>query len=728
MRRVALVLLVLILPTAVSLLVYFVAIQRVVPTRRDAIGMASTLAGDGAPGIDEGPARSASFSDPFGIAVDKRGALYVADAGESNRILRIKTQGNVETIAGSVEGLADGPARAAKFNTPSGIAIDRRGNIIIADTGNNRIRKLDTRGYVSTLAGEGTAGFRDGTAAEAQFNGPIGVAADENGNILVADAYNDRIRRISPAGEVTTIAGDGAPGFADGDGLASLFDTPCGIALDSTGNVFVADTGNNAIRKITPQGAVLTVAGGTRGRRDGQGREASFDNPTGIVVTHDGFLFVTDAGSGLVRRVTPEGDVTTYAGSRPGFADGVLSRFNGPAGIAVDAEGNLYVCDASNYLVRIIVPVNPNTASASGTEQESREREVFIQPPAESPESAAEVIPRLNASSIGQEANLPWPLNPQHSRHEVTGVMGEARGAPGVALDHLHRGVDIRGAEGEPVLSVLDEKVSSPVGNWDFGDSSEGLRVGLMSYIHVRVGRDAKGDLIPAPPFLARRDHAGTLTGIRVRRGARIKVGESIGSVNDANHVHLNFGPWNAQANPLQLSFAGFSDTVAPVIEPGGIEVLSAAGGVFSEKREGRLVISGDVRIVVTAYDHVDGSGAGRKLGLYRVGYQLLNTDGTPAPGFEQPLLNLEFKRLPPGDESVRVVYAEGSGVAVHGTPTRFRYVVTNRVREGEAREGLYRTTSVPSGKYLLKVIAEDFAGNRASGKLTALSIIVDNR
>ena len=173
--------------------------------------------------------------------------------------------------------------------------------------------------------------------------------------------------------------------------------------------------------------------------------------------------------------------------------------------------------------------------------------------------------------------------------------------------------------------------------------------------------------------------------------------------------------------------FAEFKDTVPPTIEPAGIEVVNSAGATFSERRNGRLVISGDVDIVVSAYDRVDGNVANRKLGLYRIGYQLLDRNDGPVGGFERPLMNIEFNRLPWDGSSVLYAYAAGSGVSAYGTPTKFRYIVTNRVRDGEAMDGFLRTSSLAPGDYIIKVIAEDYAGNRASGPSTELAISVKN-
>jgi len=728
MRRVLIAALVLIVPSAVAIVVFYLVAPRDVPTSRDAVGQVTTLAGTGAPGSDEGAAASASFSDPFGVAVDRRGNVFVADAGRNNSIRVITPDARVQTVAGGGgEGFADGLGAAAKFNTPSGLAFTKTGELIIADTSNNRIRRLLPDRSVSSLAGSGVAGFKDGPAAEAQFDGPIGVAADKDGNIIVADAYNDRIRKISRDGDVTTIAGTGLPGYGDGAAAAAAFDTPCGVAIDKAGDIFVADAGNHAVRKITPQGEVATIVAGDR-LGDGRTVSIRLERPIAIAVTHDGFLFLADESAGRIVRISPELDVSIVAGAGAGFANGpgARARFNGLAGIAVDREGTLYAADAHNYMVRLVL-LGPQGSPAAAASAEIAE-EKFIQPAAEPPpENADAVIPRLSAELVGLPNPCRWPLLPTDQWHEVAGVVGEARGAAGgVALDHIHAGLDVRGNMGDPAVSILDEKVTTPLPTFNFGGSSEGIHIGVMSYIHVRVGRDGKDNIAAPDKFKPRLDPTGQLIGIRVRRGARFGLGDFIGSLNQLYHVHLNFGPWNAEANAIAFPFPGFKDTIPPVIEPDGVEVTNLAGERFTAHRAGRLVVSGDVRILLTAYDRVDGNVPSRKLGLYRAGYQVFTEAGAPAPGFEQPLINLEFNRLPPDPQSVLRVYADGSGVSAYGTPTKFRYILTNRVRDGEAREGFLRTAALSPGNYTLRIIAEDYAHNRASGKLTELPITIE--
>jgi len=235
----------------------------------------TTIAGDGSP---------LSFSDPSGVAIAADGTIYVADAGESNRIRKISPDGNVTTLAGGGEGFADGTGASASFNTPSALAHGPDGNLYVADTGNNRIRKITPEGVVSTVAGDGTAGYVDGPAAQARFNGPIGLAVSEGGDIYVADTYNDGVRMITTEGQVTTIAGGGTPGYADGEQKTALFDTPSGIIVVENRSLIVADTGNHCLRKVSAEGNVTTLAV--------SGEELS--RPVGLAFSHDHFLYITD--------------------------------------------------------------------------------------------------------------------------------------------------------------------------------------------------------------------------------------------------------------------------------------------------------------------------------------------------------------------------------------------------------------------------------------------------
>jgi hypothetical protein len=277
------------------------------------------------------------------------------------------------------------------------------------------------------------------------------------------------------------------------------------------------------------------------------------------------------------------------------------------------------------------------------------------------------------------------------------------------------------GVYGQTVRAVLEEKVTSPLANWGFGTLNEGLRVGLITYVHLRVGRDEREDMLKGTPFVAVRDAAGRVARVRLRRGTRIHVGDALGTINRMYHVHMNLGPPGAESNPLALPFAGFNDTVAPRIERDGVQLFSEAGERLTEKRGGRLVLRGRVRIVLDAYDQVNGNRQTRRLGLYRAGFQLLLPSGEPAPGFEQPRVGIEFNRLPPGGEAPKIAYADSSGITVYGNKeTRFLYELTDTVRDGHAARGLWDTSELPPGDYTLRVLAADFSGNQADANRDA--------
>ncbi len=324
----------------------------------------STLAGSGAGAFANGVGAGASFYSPIGVAVDSSGNVIVADQG-NNRIRKVTPGGVVTTLAGSGSpAFADGTGAGASFNLPHGVAVDSSGNVIVADHYNHRIRKVTPGGVVTTLAGSSGGAFADGTGAGASFYFPLGVAVDSSGNVIVADQSNHRIRKVTPGGVVTTLAGDGfgAPNagrWVDGTGAGASFNYPYGVAVDSSGNVIVADTANQRIRKVTPGGVVTTLAGsGSYAFADGTGAGAAFNYPSGVAVDSSGNVIVADAHNHRIRKVTPGGVVTTLAGSSGGaFADGTGAgaSFYFPFGVAVDSSGNVIVADAGNHRIRLII-------------------------------------------------------------------------------------------------------------------------------------------------------------------------------------------------------------------------------------------------------------------------------------------------------------------------------------------------------------------------------------
>jgi sugar lactone lactonase YvrE len=334
--------------------------------RKIASGTVTTLAGAaGMEGFNDGVGDAARFGLILGIAAGPEGAIYLADT--SNHLIRtINTSRVVTTIAGRpiVPGSTDGLNRAARFHFPNGIAADNHGNVYVSDSANHVIRKISASGLVSTLAGSaGQPGSADLAGAAARFSFPLGMAADDSGNIYVADSENHTIRKITASGSVSTLAGlAGNAGTADGAGASARFRSPFAVALDSQGTIYVGDTWNHTIRKITPAGVVTTLAGspGSTGSTDGVGAAARFSWPEGVGVDSHGNVYVADDGNHTVRKVTPDGAVTTLAGS-PGMigsADGAGSeaRFSYPFGLAVDRADNIYVVDAANHTVRKITP------------------------------------------------------------------------------------------------------------------------------------------------------------------------------------------------------------------------------------------------------------------------------------------------------------------------------------------------------------------------------------
>lgn len=278
--------------------------------------------------------------------------------------------GYTTTFVGNSQGFADGTGTAAQFNFPTSMVKDAAGNFYVADRDNHRIRKVTPAGVVTTFAGSGTAGFTNGTGTGASFNQPYALAIDASDNIYVGDRLNYAIRKITPAGVVTALAGNGVSGMVDATGSAARFSEPLGIAVDASGNIFVGDYFNNRIRKITPAGVVTTFAGTSLGMVDGTGTAAAFNNPFGLAFDAAGNLYVSDSHNFAIRKITPAGVVTTLAGNgSQGSANGTGSAatFSRPIGIATDANGNVYECDLDNHTIRKITPAGVVTTFAGTT-------------------------------------------------------------------------------------------------------------------------------------------------------------------------------------------------------------------------------------------------------------------------------------------------------------------------------------------------------------------------
>ena len=307
----------------------------------------------------------AFFPFPTSIAVDGSGTLYVSDSN-TDTIQKISSAGQITLVAGTsgTAGSVDGMGAVARFNQPSGLTLTSSGVLYVTDTANATIRHIGTDGAVTTLAGSATnRGNMDGTGTAAMFSQPIGIAMDSTGTLYVADSMNDTVRKVTGTGVVTTFAGTaGVTGSADGLGTAARFNLPTGIALDVNGTVYVSDTTNNTIRTISPAGMVTTLAGvaGVSGFTDGTGAAALFNHPSALAVDATGNIYLVDTGNSVIRKITASGVVTTLAGL-PGIAgledgNGGNAFFNQPQGLVVDSAGNVYVADTGNAAIRKITP------------------------------------------------------------------------------------------------------------------------------------------------------------------------------------------------------------------------------------------------------------------------------------------------------------------------------------------------------------------------------------
>lgn len=322
-------------------------------TQSSLAGTATTLAGSGTSGSTNATGTSASFYFPRGVAVDSSNNTYVADTF-NHRIRKINPSGVVTTLAGSGSmGNTNGTGTAASFSFPHGVAVDSSGNIFVTDNTNNVIRKITPAGVVTTFAGSGSIGYADGPASSASFSAPSGIAIDSSDNLYVCDTDNALIRKITSAGIVSTLAGNRTNSYVDGNGTSAAFYGPSGIAVDANGVVYVADLYNSRIRKIASNGSVTTVAGsGAQTSTDGIGTSASFNYPLGVAVDKNGVLYVSEEHK--IRTISTTGVVTTLAGSTQGYTNGTASnaKFSYPSYLATDNSGVLYIADRVNHVIR----------------------------------------------------------------------------------------------------------------------------------------------------------------------------------------------------------------------------------------------------------------------------------------------------------------------------------------------------------------------------------------
>ena len=315
----------------------------------------STLAGNGLSDGFNGASTISPIHNPVGVALDDQGYLYVS---EYNRITKIAPSGAMTVLAGDGNrGFVNGRGDTARFSPVTELAVDKNGNVYVADRDNQRIRKITPTGFVSTLAGGSSYGYVDASGNDARFWTPVAVAVDRQGNVYVSDRSNQRIRKITPQGIVSTLAGNGNTGFKDGPGTQAEFHNPAGLTVDLNGNVYVADERNCRIRKMAPDGTVSTIAGsGAISGQNGPVEIANFSSPSGVAIDKEGNIYVADQDNQTIRKIAG-GMVTTFAGNgQKGYADGALetAMFYYPQDVAVDDKGNVYVADRANHRIRKI--------------------------------------------------------------------------------------------------------------------------------------------------------------------------------------------------------------------------------------------------------------------------------------------------------------------------------------------------------------------------------------
>ena len=383
----------------------------------------TSIAGNGTAGYnDEVTATAAQLYAPQGVAV-YGSTIFVAD-GMNNRLRRISGLGEITTIAGndySGNNGQNGPATDAQLNGPAGVAADFKGNLYIADKYNNQISIINPAGIINGFAGTGTKGLSGdgGPASAALLNAPAGIAADTAGNIYIADGGNHCIRKVSPDGIIKTIGGTGVSGFSGdgGNATAAMLNTPTSVAVDSTGNVYVADSWNYRIRKISSQGIITTIAGTGAAGYGGDGNWdtlALLNLPTGIVTDKAGNLFIADQGNNRIRKIDKNGIISTAAGiGTAGFSgDGgnaLNAELNAPYGIALDAAGNLYIAEQQNNRIRKVTPP-PAAKVVKNTKSSTKP---YNPPPITNPPLHTPP-PAVNTGYQYSPASAPAPVKTRH--------------------------------------------------------------------------------------------------------------------------------------------------------------------------------------------------------------------------------------------------------------------------------------------------------------------------
>jgi hypothetical protein len=421
--------------------------------------------------------------------------------------------------------------------------------------------------------------------------------------------------------------------------------------------------------------------------------DAEFVRRSAMSFVEKGAIYIADGNAirAIGRKIF--GFIETISNDRRGFADGEIlnSRFNRPSGLAIDKDGNLFIADSENKTVRVF------SGEQIGAEISDEQKKNL----------------RFKPEEFRTLQTPRWTYDPPEKRRDVAGTLGEIRGEISDRTDKdawFHNGFDIAGNYGETARFIRNEKVLRPIATENFATLRELVRMPTIGYIHIRLGRDKDAKIFDDKRFQFSRDETGKLNGVRIPRGAKFKAGEAIGTLNSFNHVHLIAGASGAEMNALDaLSFPNIEDKIAPKIE--AVNIYDENWREFeTENSNARINLSGKTRIVVQAFDQMDGGASYRKLGIYRAGYQILKDDKTPLGEIKW---TINFDRMP-DETAVPFVYAKGSQSGY--TPnTVFRYIATNEVSGDFYRESFFEADKLDSGNYILRVFAADFFGNSAS-------------
>lgn len=591
------------------------------------------------------------FGEPFGIAIDRKGSIYVSD-GQKGAIFRVSSEGALETVTD-------------QLNTPSHIAFNQDGFLIVADTGSHTIKKVNVQtGMVEVIAGvEGRKGYLDGEARSALFNAPIGVAVLDD-RIFVADTYNDKIRVIED-GLVKTLAGS-VRGYLDGTSTLARFDTPCAITFLDGENLLVADFINGAIRKVSVASGVVTTL------------IQDLDAPTAIAIDEKGAIYIADGDSIKVVEDISVLSVRSLSFARGGFEDGQLekARFLRPSSIFFRGR-DMFVADSDNRLIRVI------TSEKIGSELSNN------------------VLTDVEMKNFASR----WCYEPAENQREIAGTFGEIRGEISQS-SWFHNGIDITGYYGERAYFIQDEKVLLPSAVFDFGGLREGLRLHLSGYVHIKLGRDRQDQPFGDERFQFSFNEKGKVDGLRVARGTVFYKGEVIGTLNEMNHVHLIIGHRSSVQNPFKaVNFPNISDNIPPVIE--GISLVNEFWQPVSLSN-----VEGKLRILVRAFDRMNGNPKRRKLGVYRIGYQVLKGEVV----ILNRLDSIVFDRIPE-DEEISMIYAPESRAGATREAI-FNYIATSRLAGGRAEEAFFNVDKLEPGSYRLLVVVADFFGNETKREL----------